>query len=118
MVFLRVPSCPLWFPVRGGALIKRSINHEGREGTRTSKLWNASDSAENFFRSNHRVAVNCDRVFHATRVPTSEGHHHWSVTRFGYAEHQFIPPLESFDGKGQSAELIFTIRVGPRNVTN
>src|SRR5207244_2533743 len=110
MVFLRVPSCPLWFSFAH----QRSINHEGHEGTRSLR----SLATKNLFRSNHRVAVDRDRIFHTARIAAGERHHHWNVTCSGYTEHQFVAPLESFNGERQSAKLIFAIRIGAGNVAN
>src|SRR5689334_7783344 len=73
---------------------------------------------EDFSCRNHRIGVDGNGVFHIKRISACIRDHNRNLTSFGDAKNQFIPSLEAFERKLQSAQLIFAIGIGARDITN
>src|SRR5580658_9759872 len=74
--------------------------------------------AENFFRGDHRVAVNRDSVFKLPGIAAGERDHHGDSLSLGDLKHESVSRLQSLNRQRQSAELILAIGIGSGEVTD
>src|SRR5208337_4161563 len=78
----------------------------------------ARRGAVNVGRSEHRIGVNGDGIFHAVGIAARIGDHHGDVASTGSTKDELIAALQSFDGKVQSAKLVFAEGIGASNIAD
>src|SRR5271165_7594827 len=67
---------------------------------------------------NHGVAVDSNGVLDAVGIASGKSNHHRNIAGTGNAKDEFVPALQSFNGKVQPAELVLAVRIGAGHVAD